>query len=99
MSDIVADREEREWIERHAGMDVCWDRVLFSAKESVYKARHSVTGVWLDFHDAVVTMEPAVAAFQVRIRHPFANAAALATLEGRYWATDCFIVTLVAISV
>ena len=97
--DIVADREEREWIERHAGMDVCWDRVLFSAKESVYKAWHSVTGVWLDFHDAVVTMEPAVAAFRVRIRHPFGNAAALTTMEGRYLVTDRFIMTLIAISV
>jgi len=97
--DIVADREEREWIERHSGMDVWWDRVLFSAKESVYKAWHSVTGVWLGFHDAVVTMEPAVATFRVRIRHPFGIAAALTTMEGRYLATDRFIITLIVISV
>jgi len=97
--DIVTDPEERGWIARHSGMDVCWDRVLFSAKESVYKAWHTVTGVWLDFHDAVVTVEPAVAAFQVRIRHPFGKTAALTTMEGRYLATDRFIITLIVISV
>jgi hypothetical protein len=31
--DIVADREEREWIERHSDMEVWWDRVLFSASQ------------------------------------------------------------------
>ncbi len=97
--DMVADREEREWIERHSDMDVWWDRVLFSAKESVYKAWHSVTGVWLGFHDAVVTMDPAIAAFRVRIRHPFGNASALTTMEGRNLATDRFIITLIVISV
>jgi 4'-phosphopantetheinyl transferase EntD len=32
-------------------------RVLFSAKESIYKAWYPATGRWLDFRDVVVTME------------------------------------------
>jgi 4'-phosphopantetheinyl transferase EntD len=32
--------------------DVHWDRLLFSAKESVYKAWFPLTGQWLDFTEA-----------------------------------------------
>ncbi|MFD7256839.1 4'-phosphopantetheinyl transferase [Streptomyces sp. NPDC059874] len=32
--------------------EVHWDRVLFSAKESVYKAWYPLTGKWLDFEEA-----------------------------------------------
>ena len=37
------------------GMDA--GRVLFSAKESIYKAWYPETGRWLEFHDVVVTVE------------------------------------------
>ena len=37
---------------------VCWDRLLFSAKESVYKAWFPLTGRWLGFEDADVTITP-----------------------------------------
>jgi 4'-phosphopantetheinyl transferase EntD len=32
--------EERDWIARQAGAEpgICWDRLLYSAKETVYKA-------------------------------------------------------------
>lgn len=34
---------------------VHWDRLLFSAKESTYKAWHPLTGRWLGFEDAHIT--------------------------------------------
>ncbi|MET9498110.1 4'-phosphopantetheinyl transferase superfamily protein [Streptomyces sp. NPDC006552] len=34
------------------GLPVHWDRLLFSAKESVYKAWFPLTGEWLDFSEA-----------------------------------------------
>jgi 4'-phosphopantetheinyl transferase EntD len=37
---------------------VCWDRLLFSAKESVYKAWFPLTGRWLGFEHADVTITP-----------------------------------------
>ena len=37
---------------------VAWDRLLFSAKESVYKAWFPLTGRWLGFKEADVTIEP-----------------------------------------
>ncbi|MFF7790639.1 4'-phosphopantetheinyl transferase superfamily protein [Streptomyces sp. NPDC007991] len=36
--------------------DVHWDRLLFSAKESVYKAWFPLTGKWLDFAEADIEL-------------------------------------------
>lgn len=38
--------------------DVHWDRILFSAKESVYKAWFPLTGQWLDFSEADIDIVP-----------------------------------------
>ncbi|MEU7427567.1 4'-phosphopantetheinyl transferase [Streptomyces sp. NPDC048362] len=38
--------------------DVHWDRILFSAKESVYKAWYPLTHKWLDFSEADITLRP-----------------------------------------
>lgn len=38
-----------------AGSAVHWDRLLFSAKESTYKAWYPLTGRWLGFGDADIT--------------------------------------------
>ena len=35
-----------------------WGRLLFSAKESIYKAWYPLTGRWLGFDDARVTIDP-----------------------------------------
>ncbi|MEV8562630.1 4'-phosphopantetheinyl transferase superfamily protein [Streptomyces sp. NPDC051917] len=37
---------------------VHWDRILFSAKESVYKAWFPLTRAWLDFSEADITLDP-----------------------------------------
>ncbi len=37
---------------------VHWDRLLFSAKESVYKAWFPLTGAWLDFSEADIDLVP-----------------------------------------
>jgi 4'-phosphopantetheinyl transferase EntD len=38
---------------------VCWDRLLFSAKESVYKAWFPLAKRWLDFDQARIDIQPA----------------------------------------
>jgi len=35
-----------------------WDRLLFSAKEAVYKAWFPLVGKWLDHHDAEIIFDP-----------------------------------------
>ncbi|MEU2336614.1 4'-phosphopantetheinyl transferase superfamily protein [Streptomyces sp. NPDC006654] len=51
---------ERERLDRLAAArpDVHWDRLLFSAKESVYKAWFPLTGKWLDFMEADIELVP-----------------------------------------
>jgi 4'-phosphopantetheinyl transferase EntD len=37
---------------------ICWDRLLFSAKECIFKAWFPIARRWLDFRDAAVTIDP-----------------------------------------
>lgn len=48
---------EREALSRLPG-DRNWDRLLFSAKESIYKAWYPLTHRWLGFEDAFVRIDP-----------------------------------------
>jgi 4'-phosphopantetheinyl transferase EntD len=55
--------EERAWLrERPAALN--WARLLFSAKESVFKAWFAMTGEWLDFTDACVAIDPECCCFR-----------------------------------
>ena len=49
---------------------VAWDRLLFSAKESVYKAWFPLTGRWLDFSEAEITFTPETSEFTARLLVP-----------------------------
>ena len=44
-----------------------WDRLLFSAKESVYKAWFPLTRRWLGFEDARLTIDAATGTFAARL--------------------------------
>ncbi|WP_329558138.1 4'-phosphopantetheinyl transferase superfamily protein [Streptomyces uncialis] len=55
---------------RRMSPGVCWDRVLFSAKESVYKAWFPLTGRPLDFLDAFVRLDPVRGVFSAGLRVP-----------------------------
>ncbi|MFF7246355.1 4'-phosphopantetheinyl transferase [Embleya sp. NPDC008237] len=47
--------------------DIAWDRLLFSAKESVYKAWFPLTERWLDFAEAEIEFDPAAGTFAARL--------------------------------
>lgn len=49
--------------------DVHWDRLLFCAKEAVYKAWFPITGTWLGFRDATVEFD-STGAFRAVVRAP-----------------------------
>lgn len=65
----ITTARERDMLRRLTRHDstVCWDRVLFSAKESVYKAWYPFTRRWLGFLDVEVDIEPDKAGFTVRL--------------------------------
>jgi 4'-phosphopantetheinyl transferase EntD len=70
-----------------------WDRLLFCAKESVYKVWSPRTGEWLDFRDAEVTLDPAAGRFGVRLLVP----GPWATLSGRYAVENGVVVAAVTV--
>ena len=96
--DEIALEEEQAWV-AHAPDAMHWDRVLFSAKESVYKAWFPLTGQWLGFKDVMVRMEPDAGTFQAEIlvTPPQVADAPLPGFTGRFSVQDGLIMTAVAV--
>lgn len=69
---LVALPRERTMLTAIAAVvpDVAWDRLLFSAKEAVYKAWFPLTRSFLEFHDAVIEFDPATTNFAARLLVP-----------------------------
>lgn len=55
---------------RLARPELHWDRLLFSAKESVYKAWFPIAKRWLGFEDAIVDFDPGTESFVVELLVP-----------------------------
>ena len=74
-----------------------WDRLLFSVKESLFKAWHPLMGFWLDFGDADVRLHPDGCA-RVRLAEPLvADGRTLGELTARWHATGGLLATAVAV--
>ncbi|HEX4220741.1 MAG TPA: 4'-phosphopantetheinyl transferase superfamily protein [Pseudonocardiaceae bacterium] len=101
---ITSTAERAQLAELHrSASQVCWDRLLFSAKESIYKLWFPLTNRWLDFADAEVTFIPETDRFSVRLKVPIADLAAdrqaaLRGLTGRWLVVDGLALTGVAIA-
>ncbi len=80
--------------------DVNWDRILFSAKESVYKAWFPLTRRWLNFEDASVNIDPVNRTFTARllVDGPVVNGALLTGFDGRWLVSNGLIVTAIVIT-
>ena len=93
--DLVSLPGEREHL---AGLataipDTFWERLLFSAKESVYKVWFPRTGEWLGFEEAEVTFHPEKGAFTARLLRdgPFPS------LDGRFLVVDGLVLTAITL--
>jgi 4'-phosphopantetheinyl transferase EntD len=95
----VADERARLAALAAARPDVCWDRLLFCAKETVYKAWFPLTGRWLGFEDASVTIDPDGHTFTARllVDGPIVNGSAITGFEGRWLVRDGLITTAIVI--
>ncbi|CQR60608.1 4'-phosphopantetheinyl transferase family protein [Streptomyces leeuwenhoekii] len=85
--------------------DLHWDRLLFSAKESVYKAWFPLTGKWLDFSEAdiVITADPGErrrGSFRAAllVPGPWVGGRRLTHFDGRWTARDGLLATAVAVA-
>lgn len=99
--EAIARPEELSWLAELAvsAPGVHWDRLLFSMKESVYKAWFPLTGSWLDFEGASITVEPAAGAFTavLQVPGPMLNGRELTTFTGRFSTSDTLVLTAIAV--
>jgi 4'-phosphopantetheinyl transferase EntD len=97
----IARAEEQRMVGRllRDAPEIRWDRLLFSAKESVYKAWFPVARRWLGFEDATLTIDPAARTFTARflVPGPELGGARLEGFSGRWRVADGLVVTAIAV--
>lgn len=76
-----------------------WDRLLFCTKEAVYKAWYPLAGCWLDFDDALVSVDPAAGTFtaQLLVAGPEVHGRALTGFTGRWLVDDGLLLTAIVL--
>jgi 4'-phosphopantetheinyl transferase EntD len=73
-----------------------WDRLLFSAKEAVFKACYQLTGRRLGFEDADLEIDVGAGAFRASLA-PAGKVGAMAALHGRWMADGGLLLTAIAV--
>ncbi|MFI2203433.1 4'-phosphopantetheinyl transferase [Streptomyces sp. NPDC020192] len=83
---------------------VHWDRILFSAKESVYKAWFPLTRAWLDFSEADITLHPdpdgephGTLRAELLVPGPLVAGRRLQVFDGRWAVRDGLVATSVVV--
>ncbi|MGW2558969.1 4'-phosphopantetheinyl transferase family protein [Streptomyces sp. NPDC001514] len=98
---LISLPQERAWVRALLARRpaVRWDRLLFSAKESVYKAWYPLTGRWLDFEEAVITLDLRAGTFRagLLVPGPEVDGVRLTGFDGRWRAGAGLVVTAVAV--
>jgi 4'-phosphopantetheinyl transferase EntD len=98
----IARPEERQALGelRRTTPGICWDRLLFSAKEAVYKTWFPLAERWLGFDDATLTIDPTAGTFAARLLVPGPELAdgELTSLRGRWLARDGLVLTAIALA-
>lgn len=92
--DQIAGAGEREWLAT-APSGVHWDRLLFSAKESVFKAWFPLMRTWLDFDQAHISFDPTGRRFEARLLVP--SLAMGDVLIGRFQAYEGLLLTALVV--
>jgi 4'-phosphopantetheinyl transferase EntD len=97
--DHVAFGPELDWIAGAQDTGIWWDRLLFSAKESVYKAWYPLTRRWLGFEEAELTIDPALRTFHARILidPTTLDGPPLTELSGRFLVRDGLVLTAITL--
>ncbi len=98
---LVALPDEREALDRLPLTAVSWPRLLFSCKESVYKAWYPLTGAWLDFEQARVTIDAERATFhaELLVPGPLVGSRRLTGFDGAWAAAAGLLATAVVVPV
>jgi len=92
VANYVLGDAERAWLTR-APAGIHWDRLMFSAKESVYKAWFPLTGKWLGFDDAIVSVDPDTGTFAAEL---LTACRSVTGFSGRFLVADGLVLTAIA---
>ncbi len=95
---VIARPEERRRLHALSAQtpELHWDRLLFSAKESIYKAWFPMVKRTLEFEDASVTFDASRCAFTARLTVDAPElTGARSELRGRWLVRDGYILTAV----
>jgi 4'-phosphopantetheinyl transferase EntD len=93
--------EERAWVRQLSRTDpgVWWNRLLFSAKESVYKAWFPLAGRWLGFEQAAITVDPdGTFSARLLVAGPRVDDRELDGFNGRWLVRDGLVLTAIALT-
>lgn len=84
---------------RRSSPQIHWDRLLFSAKESVYKAWFPLARRWLGFEDALLQIDPRRFAFEARllVTGPVLGERPLTGFSGRWAVSGGLVLTAIAL--
>jgi 4'-phosphopantetheinyl transferase EntD len=99
--DAVSLAEERAQLTElsRTAPEVSWDRLLFCAKESVYKAWFPLTRRWLGFEEAAVTIDPDERTFEAKLLVPGPTVAGqpITGFTGRWLVRDGLVLAAIAV--
>lgn len=100
VAELVCTASEQAWAAVAPGNEVNWPTLIFSAKESVYKAWHAVTGQWLGYLDAELSVDCGSGAFEARllVPAPAALGSGFESFRGSFAATPAHLFTAVCVS-
>jgi 4'-phosphopantetheinyl transferase EntD len=84
---------------RRCSPQIHWDRLLFSAKEAVYKAWFPLARRWLGFEDALLQLDPQRFTFEARllVAGPALGEHPLTGFRGRWAVSDGLVLTAIAL--
>ncbi|MDT3398062.1 4'-phosphopantetheinyl transferase superfamily protein [Streptomyces sp. B1866] len=101
MLNYISVPSERAHLRELAGThpEVHWDTLMFSAKETVYKAFNPLTGRWLGFRDARMSFDPEARTFRARLMvpGPVVDGIRLAWFTGHWVVRDGLVLTAIAV--
>ncbi len=99
--ELVTSPDERAHVGalRARAPQVCWDRLVFSAKESTYKTWFPLTAQWLDFDEAEIEIHPG-GTFTARllVPGPVVDGAQLGSFQGRWMVRRDLLVTAITVA-
>ena len=99
--DLVATPTEQDWLAGTAPVSdgPNWDRLLFSAKEAVYKAWFPLVGEWLDHQQAEIIFHPQDGTFTAQLSRDglIVDGHQIRSLRGRWISEQGILLTAVVL--